>query len=267
MKTSVLGIDGKPGNREVELPKQFDEEYRPDLIRRAYHAERTIILQPKGAYVLAGRQNTAEYYGRRHAWRQMINTGRSHLPREKISGGRSGRVLTVPQAVKGRRAHPPKPFKKLVERINLKEKNMAVRSAMHATLDAELVKARGHKFSCSLPVVVDSSFEGIKRAKEARKVLEGFGFADDLKRAKEGRQIRSGRARLRKGGYVAPKSLLIVFGEDKGIWKAARNIPGVDCVNVKDLDAELLAPGGSAGRLTVWTADAIDKLANDGLFM
>lgn len=266
MKASVFSIDGKAAG-EKELPKQFDEEYRPDLIRRAYHAERTILLQPKGCYPLAGMQNTAEYYGRRHAWRQTINTGRSHLPREKIPGGKSGRVLTVPHAVKGRRAHPPKPFTRLRERINLKEKNMAIRSAMHATMDVELVKARGHKFSGKLPVVIDDAFEGVKRVKEAKKILETLGFGEDLKRAHDGRQMRSGRARLRKGGYVEPKSLLVVYGDDKGVWKACRNIPGVDCTNVKDLTAELLAPGGSAGRLTIWTVDALGKLANDGLFV
>ena len=265
MKAKILDLAGKEEG-EIDLPKQFDEEYRPDLIVRAYHAERTRFYQPKGAYPLAGKQTSADYYGRRHAWRQIINTGRSHLPREKIPGGRSGRVLIVPHAVKGRRAHPPKPAKKLVEKINLKEKHFAIRSAIHASTDSTLVKTRGHVFAGQLPIVIASSFEGVKKVKEAKKILEAIGLKDDLDRARSGRQIRSGRARLRKGGYRQPKTALIVIGEDKGVWKATRNIPGVDTVKVAELDAELLAPGGDAGRLVVWTKDAIEKLSQQGLF-
>ncbi len=71
---------------------------------------------------------------------------------------------------------------------------------------------------------------------------------------------------MRKGGYRTPKSVLIVFAKDKGIWRATRNIPGVDAVEVDKLNAECLAPGGDAGRLTVWTKDAIDALASKKLY-
>src|SRR3989338_10039533 len=121
MKTKLFKLDGSEGG-SVELPSQFTEEYRPNLIRRAFWAFASLRWQPKGAFRLAGMQTTAEYFGRRHRWRQTINTGRSRLPREKLSGGRLGRVLQVPHAVKGRRAHPPKPQKILLEKINKKEK-------------------------------------------------------------------------------------------------------------------------------------------------
>lgn len=266
MKASVLGLDGKEA-KQVELPAQFSEGFEPALIGRAVHAEASMRLQPKGSYVIAGRQVTAEYYGRRHAWRQTINTGRSRLPREKLSGGRLGRVLIVPHAVKGRRAHPPKPAKILIEKINSKEKNFAIRSAISASADAEKVKARAHIFEGKTPLVVDDAFEELKRLKDAKKVLAALGLDNDLERAKKGRRIRSGRARLRKGGYKVPKTVLIVYGKDKGVWKATRNIPGVDAVDVRKLSAELLAPGGDAGRLVLWTNHAIEALANEQLFM
>ncbi|MHA1513617.1 MAG: 50S ribosomal protein L4, partial [Candidatus Hodarchaeales archaeon] len=41
---------------------------------------------------------------------------------------------------------------------------------------------------------------------------------------------------------------------------AARNISGVDTVLVDQLNAEHLAPGTHAGRLTVWTKSAIEYL-------
>ncbi len=264
MKAKVLALDGKPVE-EVDLPLQFEEEFRPDLIRRAFHAYRTQFLQPKGNYLLAGLQTSAEYYGRRHAWRQTINAGRSRLPREKVPGGRSGAVRIVPHAVKGRRAHPPKPWKILKEKINRKERSKAIRSAMNATLSSELV-ARRHRYAGPLPLVIAAPFEEIKRVKEAKKILELLGLKDDLVRAYDGRKIRSGRSRLRKGGYREPKSVLIVYANDKGVHKATRNIPGVEAVNVKDLNAELLAPGGQPGRLVLWTKGAIDALKNDQLF-
>ena len=246
---------------------QFGQDYREDLIKRAVHSEQSYHFQPKGAFPLAGLQTTADYFGRRHKWRQTINTGRSRLPREKLPGGRLGRVLRVPSAVKGRRAHPPKPWKNIVERINVKEKNYALRSAISATTNAELVKTRGHAFNAiQLPVVVEKGFEAINKAKEAKAILEKLGFTQDLIRAHERRKMRSGRSRLRKGGYRTPKSILIVIGEDKGIWKAARNLPGVDVCEVEKLTAELLAPGGQAGRLTLWTEDAIEKMNKEKLF-
>ncbi len=266
MKAKVLDLTGKEKS-EMELPMQFQEEYRPDVINRACLAERTKFYQPKGAYPLAGQQTSAAYYGRRHAWRQMINTGRSHLPREKIPGGRSGRVLIVPHAVKGRRAHPPKPSKKIVEKINLKEKNFAIRSAINASTQKELVSKRGHLFEGFLPLILDSSFEKVNKVKEAKKILEAIGLKADLEKAKAGRQLRSGRARLRKGGYKQPKTALIIIGEDKGVWKATRNIAGVDTVKVSELNADLLAPGGDAGRMVIWTQAAIEKLSKDGLFV
>jgi len=57
---------------------------------------------------------------------------------------------------------------------------------------------------------------------------------------------------------------LIVVSEDLGLSKAAGSLPGVDVVEVKSLNAELLAPGAHPGRLTLWTQSAISML--DELF-
>jgi large subunit ribosomal protein L4e len=47
---------------------------------------------------------------------------------------------------------------------------------------------------------------------------------------------------------------------------AAMNIPGVDVVEVKQLNAENLAPGAKAGRLTIWSQAAIESLSKNKLF-
>ncbi|HEV8289625.1 MAG TPA: 50S ribosomal protein L4 [Candidatus Norongarragalinales archaeon] len=265
MKALVKDLAGKEEG-EVQLPLQFDEAFRPDVIKRAYHAQATMRLQPKGAYPLAGIATTAQYYGRRAAWRAIINTGRSRLPREKIAKGRTGKVRIVPHSVGGRRAHPPVIQRKLIENINRKEKMLAIRSAIAATAQPTLVSQRGHNYQGRVPVVIDAAFENVKKAKEARGILEAVGLTNDMQRAADGRKRRTGIAGLRRGGYRTPKSALVVIAEDKGVWRAARNIPGVDIVRVDKLTAEDLAPGGVAGRLTVWTQSALEQLKQKNLY-
>ena len=53
----------------------------------------------------------------------------------------------VPQAVGGRRAHPPKVEKILFERINRKERLKALASAIAASAKAEIVAGRGHRIT------------------------------------------------------------------------------------------------------------------------
>ncbi len=263
MQVEIIDLEGKKIGT-VKLPVQFQEEERPDLIKRAFLSEASFKFQPKGSFWLAGLQTTAAYYGRRHAWRQTINTGRSRLPREKIPGGRSGQVKRVPHAVKGRRAHPPKPEKIIIERINVKEKNKAIRSALTIAFNDNAVKVRGHENAKS--IVIDSGFEKLKKVKDAIKTLEKLGYTNDLTRAREGRKKRSGRAKLRKGGYTTPKSVLVIYGKDDGVWKACRNIPGVDVEKVNNLTLDKLAPGGVAGRPCIITANAIEVLTKEKLF-
>ncbi|MDY6777084.1 MAG: 50S ribosomal protein L4, partial [Candidatus Nanohaloarchaea archaeon] len=59
---------------------------------------------------------------------------------------------------------------------------------------------------------------------------------------------------------------LVVVGEDRGISDAVSNLPGVDAVTVENLNAALLAPGTQPGRLTVWSANALERLDEEGLF-
>ena len=48
---------------------------------------------------------------------------------------------------------------------------------------------------------------------------------------------------------------------------AAKNISGIEVVEVKNLNAEVLAPGTKMGRATLWSEDAIDALRKGGLFL
>merc|ERR1739841_327846 len=53
---------------------------------------------------------------------------------------------------------------------------------------------------------------------------------------------------------------LVIYDQDQGVTKAFRNIPGVDCIQVNNLNLLKLAPGGHVGRFCIWTEGAIRKV-------
>ena len=247
MKANVKAINGSV-LREIELPAVFDEEYRPDLIKRAVLAYQSENYQPYGANPYSGLRTSAEGWGSKR--------GESKIPRIK-NGSRGAKV---PQTKGGHPAHAPKAWKVIVEKINKKEKAKAIRSAIAATVNADLVAARGHKFEGDAAIVVEDAFEAIAKTAEVKKTLVALGVGADLERAKVSRKIRAGRGKTRGRKYKQAVSVLVVTS---GQFNAAKNIAGVDCVPVNELNAGLLAPGCAAGRLTVWTEAAVKKLGEE----
>ena len=225
----------------------FDETYRPDLIKKAVLAAQANRQQPYGAHMYAGMRTSAEGWG--------PGRGVSRVARLK-NGSKSG---MKPLAVKGREAHPPKPEKDRSEKINDKERKKAIRSALAATGNLELVTKRGHKFSAQLPLLAVDNLPELTKTKDVKSFMEAVKVWDDIDRAKD-TTISAGRGKLRGRRYKNTKSILIVTAEDKGIARAGRNLAGVDIVTYDQLNTELLAPGTHAGRLTIFTESAIAKL-------
>ena len=247
MMAKVLSLSGEVVE-EIELPKVFEEEFRPDIIKRAVLAIQSHRRQPYGPNPLAGVDYAWENWGPGY--------GYARVPRIK----HGSRAVVVPQAVGGRKAHPPKPQRKWAEKINKKEMKKALRSAIAATANVELVKARNHLFEGELPKVVVNDIESIKKTKEVIEVFKAIGVYEDVERAKETKRYRAGKGKMRGRRYKMKKSVLLIVGKDNGILKAAKNLPGVDAVLVRNLNVELLAPGCHAGRLTVWSKSAIEYL-------
>lgn len=259
MRASIYSINGKIA-KETELPGVFEESVRPELIARAVLHEQSKLRQPKGVFKLAGLQTTAEYRGRKEGYRSMKNRGIARLPREKLPKGRFGKVRIVPFAVKGRRAHPPNPNKILVEKLNHKEYQKALRSAIAATARKELVAARGHRVNgLGLPIIVEQKFEELGKTREVVDFLERIGLAPELERWKDRKRITGVRAR-RYGGKRERKTVLIVARPNTPVLRAARNIAGVDVHTLGTLDARALAPGGQPGRLTLWSEAVIEEM-------
>ena len=49
--------------------------------------------------------------------------------------------------------------------------------------------------------------------------------------------------------------------------KSAGNILGIDVCEVKNINAELLAPGAVPGRVTLWSKGAVELLGKEKLFV
>ena len=262
MKAKVYGIDGE-AQGEIELPVAFDEPVRLDLIMRALLSEQSRDYQPKGPYPFAGIETSAKYRGRKEAWGSIKNKGISRLPREVLAKGAFGKVKRIPSAVKGRRAHPPKVAKILVENMNAKEYAKALASAIAATADSKLLSRRHALPDRKFPVVLDDKFESVAKTKEAYSILSRF-FGADLEDAKSKKRLKSGIRHRRKAQRRSyKKSVLVVASSGSAVLKAARNIAGVDSSSAKGLRVRDLCPG-SIPRISIFTKGSLKELEQIG---
>ncbi len=251
-RVHVLSVKGKPGE-SVTLPPAFSSPVRPDLIRRAVVAAQSHRRQPHSTAPTAGLRHSVEWSGK--------GRGVARTPRLMDSM----RGAQAPNTVGGRPAHPPRVETIWAKKINVKERRLAFASALSATREATLVKARGHALpdGLHLPVVIEDPIEKVVSAADARALLTTLSLWEDVERAQAGVHVRAGRGKRRGRYRRAPKSLLIVTSAP-GAARGFRNLPGVDVVAVGRLGTEDLAPGGTAGRLTVFSHAALTALGGRG---
>jgi len=249
----VYSLDGD-AVKSVELPAVFRSEVRTDLIRRAVTSSQANRRQPYAPSASAGMRHSVRWSGKGH--------GVSRVPR--IRGTMIG--AQAPGTVGGRRAHPPRIQAIWTKKINDHERRLARNAALAALKDSYLVSSRGHRFKeeLTLPVIVEDGIEAVDTdggaTREGLRILSRLGVVDDVDRAKEGRHIRAGRGKMRGRRYRQPRSLLIVVKEAKKVRRLFGNLPGVEVVSPAALNAELLAPGGDPGRLTVFSEGALEVL-------
>lgn len=271
MQAKTLDLKGKEQG-ELELPLQFEEEIRPDIIKRAVLAIKSHKRQPYGSDLEAGNKHVTYWSKRRNSYRSLMGVSypSSRTPR-KIMVRRGTQMFgpgaKAPQTRGGRRAHPPKKEKDWEESINDKERRKAIRSCLAASTDADRVRKR-HKLSedLQLPLVVADGLAEINKTKELQEILTQLGLGKELERAAD-KKIRAGKGANRGRKYSRRKGPLLVVEEEKGLSQAAQNLPGVDTCPVHQLNAEVMAPGAQEGRLIVWTESAINKLQEKNLFL
>jgi large subunit ribosomal protein L4e len=251
----ILDLEGKP-TKDVSIPEVFSRPLRPDLIIRAFWIVRSHGLQSYGRDPEAGEKTSAE-----SGW-PPTGRGISRIPRVKGERSRrAGQAAGVASVVGGRLPHPPKSEKVIYNKINKKERKLALETAIAFTGDATAVAWRGHRIGgLELPLVVSDDIESVSKTSELHSFFEKVGLNDELKRLYGGVKRRSGKPRMRGRAYKEPIGPLIVVTNDRGVGRAAEAIPGAKAVTVDSLSILQLAPAGVAGRLTFWTESALELL-------
>ncbi len=275
MKANIININGEK-TKEIELPSCFNDEVRHDIIKRAFEAETSLLRQPYGSFLWAGMQQSASGKIRhaRRKYKTACGYTLARLPRKVLSRSGGGRFYwvgaTVSGTVGGREAHPPKPERVWTKNINKKEKLKAIRSAIAATSQLkELIKrysilqgkAEDVK-KLSLPIVIEDKIEDMKKTKELIAALEKI-LGPLKKIAFREKKIRAGQGKSRNRFYKIPSGLLIVSGKE---IPAAKSLAGCGVENIlaKSMHVRNFAPGGIAGRITVFTENAINEIKNNG---
>lgn len=258
----VVSVYSKTGASQivdsVPLPAVFTAPIRDDIVQFVHANMNKNRRQAHGVFHKAGMQHAAESWG----------TGRAvaRIPRIGGSGtSRSGQGAFGNQCRKGRMFAPLKTYRRWHRKINTTQRRHAVAAAVAATAVTPLVLARGHRVmdAPELPLVVDSL--NVDTTKALLTSLKNLGAAEDLKRARDSKKVRTGQGKLRNSRYVLRRGPLIVYGEEnEKVKQVARNLPGVDYVNVHRLNLLQLAPGGHLGRFVIWTREAFKAL--NGIF-
>lgn len=252
---TVQTIEGEASSAQLSLPAVFTAPIRLDIVQQVHTDLAKNRRQPYAVKFEAGMQSSAESWG----------TGRavSRIPR--VPGGgthRAGQGAFGNMCRGGRMFAPTKTWRRWHRKVNVNQKRYAIVSALAASALPSLVMARGHRISNvpEVPLVVDDSSESITKTSKAVALLKKIGADEDAKKAKDSRNIRRGKGKMRNRRYIGRKGPLIIYGEENGVAKAFRNLPGVDALPVTALNILQLAPGGHLGRFIIWTKSAFSKL-------
>ena len=112
-----------------------------------------------------------------------------------------------------------------------------------------------------MPVVIEEKVEALTDTAEALELLQRLGVEEELARASS-RKVRAGRGTMRGRRYRRRTGPLVVLTREAVGRRAFRNVPGVEIQHPQALNAEVLAPGGTPGRLTLFSKNALDELGD-----
>jgi len=246
----------------VPLPHVFTAPIRPDVVALIHKNLSKNNRQPYAVSPKAGHQTSAESWG----------TGRAVARIPRVSGGgthRAGQAAFGNMCRGGRMFAPTRIWRKWHVKTNQNQRRYAVVSALAASALPALVMARGHRIEEieEVPLVFADTIESITKTKEAVAALKASAAHADVDRVINSKKLRAGKGKSRNRRHPQRRGPLIIYNEDKGIVRAFKNIPGVDTVNVRNLNILELAPGGHLGRFCIWTAGAfgmLDQVYGDG---
>jgi len=255
---NVYDLEGKTES-SIDLPDVFSTPFRPDVIRKTVLFQQSHRRQPQGRDPMAGKHTSARTMGTGHHLSRVPRVKGSRYPKAQ-------QAAFAPSALGGRSTQPPRAEKRIYKRINEKERELALRSAIAATANKDIVASRGHAIGKvpQLPLVIVDKLEELMKTGDVKNVFEKFGLMEDVDRVSSSWKLRSGKSAMRGRAKRHGIGPLLVIVEDRGIGKAARNLLGVDVVEIKSLNTELLAPGTHPGRLTIWTSSALQGVGKLG---
>jgi large subunit ribosomal protein L4e len=256
---SVYTDKAEAGGATVCLPAVFRAPVRPDIVSMIHHEVAKNRRQPYCVSEPAGHQTSAESWG----------TGRAVARIPRVRGGgthRSGQAAFGNMCRGGRMFAPTKQWRRWHRKVGVAQKRYAMCSAIAATGVPALVMAKGHVIANipEVPFVVSDKAQGFSKTKEAVEFLRRNKAWADVAKVYASRRMRAGKGKLRNRRHVQKLGPLVVYDVDQGITKAFRNIPGIDTIQVDNLNILKLAPGGHLGRFVIWTESAFKKL--DGLY-
>ena len=255
MKVPILNFEMQK-TKEIELPSCFTSRVRADIIHKIFEASKK--QQPYSSYILAGKEASAsgKQRHRRHKYKTLYGLGVSRVPRKVLT--RRGerfywRGAFIPGTVGGRAAHPPKTAKRELK-VNKKEKKLALNSAIAATASPDVLEKK-YKLKLKqikLPIIIESSII----EKKAKEIVAFISKLLGIK-VKEEKKVRAGKGKRRGRKYKKSVKVLVVTAPRE---KLKVKSFGLDMVNVKQLSISLLAPGGTPGRIVIWTENAINEM-------
>jgi len=239
----------------MPMPYVLTSPLRPDLVRYIHTNVSKNKRQAYAVYAKAGYETAAESWG----------TGRAVARIPRVPGGgthRAGQGAFGNQCRGGGMFNPTKIWRRWHRRVNVTQKRHAVATSLAASSLPPLVMAHGHRINdvSELPLVVSDGAESMTKTKQALELLKKLGCDEELARINKSKKVRPGKGKMRNRRYVMRKGPLIVYAEDNGIVRAARNIPGVDTASVDRLNLLRVAPGGTFGRFIIYTHGAFKKL-------
>ncbi|ODV93957.1 hypothetical protein PACTADRAFT_45880 [Pachysolen tannophilus NRRL Y-2460] len=254
-QVTVISATGEATQTSLPLPAVFKAPIRADIVHSVFTRVNKNKRQAYSVSEKAGHQTSAESWG----------TGRAVARIPRVGGGgthRSGQAAFGNMCRGGRMFAPTKIWRKWHIKVNHNEKRYATASAIAASAVQSLVLARGHRVENipEIPLVVSNDVENVKKTKEAVAVLKAVGAHKDVIKVIKSKKLRAGKGKLRGRRYTQRRGPLVVYGQDNGLVKAFRNIPGVETANVKSLGLLQLAPGAHLGRFVIWTESAFAAL-------
>lgn len=241
---------------EISLPHVFSAPLRHDIVTFVHDNVSRNTRQAHGLTYYSGMNTSSLSWG----------TGRAvaRVPRMRGSGThRSGQGANGNMCRAGRMAHPLRVWRRWHRKVNVKQRRHALAAAIAATAVAPLVIARGHRVMNvpQLPLIFSDAINTVAKAKEAVAVFKRFRVAEDILRVRNAKKVRAGIGKIRNRRFKNRRGPLVI-GDEKsaGLFRAVRNLPGVDFLNVHRLNIRHLAPGGHLGRFCIWTESAIRAL-------